>query len=151
MNEVREALPRARHDGGDHGPHRHRIEVGPDTADSGKEYRLKLIIAFIQPYKVEEVRDALRAAGVTGMSITNVQGFGRQSGQTETYRGNEYTVDFVPKIMLQIFVDDAVASAAVEAIEHTARTGTIGDGKIAVLPIEDVIRIRTGERGAGAL
>jgi nitrogen regulatory protein P-II 1 len=112
---------------------------------------MKLIMAFIQPFKVDDVRDSLRAAGVTGMSISNVQGFGRQSGQSETYRGYEYAVDFVPKICLQVLVHDAVLPSAVTAIETSARTGTIGDGKIAIIPVEDVIRIRTGERGPDAL
>ncbi|MBX7111614.1 MAG: P-II family nitrogen regulator [Dehalococcoidia bacterium] len=112
---------------------------------------MKLILAFIQPFKVDEVRNALRAAGVTGMSVSNVQGFGRQSGQTETYRGAEYTVDFVPKTSVLVLVDDDLVDNAVNAIEVAARTGTIGDGKIAVVPLDDVIRIRTGERGVAAL
>ena len=112
---------------------------------------MKLIIGFINPYKVDDVRDALKEAGVTGMSVSNIQGFGRQAGHTETYRGAEYEVDMVPKVRLEVIVDDTLLPAVVSTIETTARTGSIGDGKIAVIPVEDVIRIRTGERGREAL
>ena len=112
---------------------------------------MKLIIAFIQPFKLEAVRDAVKAAGVSGMSVSNIQGFGRQSGQTETYRGAEYEVDFVPKVEIKILVDDDMAPHVVAAIETTARTGSIGDGKIAVMPVDEVVRVRTGERGSNAL
>jgi nitrogen regulatory protein PII len=112
---------------------------------------MKLIIAYIKPFKLDEVKADLRAIGVSGMSVGEVRGFGRQSGQTEVYRGAEYQVDFVPKIRIEIAVDDEVAPRAVAAIESAAKTGEIGDGKILVLAIEDVIRIRTGERGADAL
>jgi nitrogen regulatory protein P-II 1 len=112
---------------------------------------MKLIIAYINPFKLEEIRDALKAAGVTGLSVGNIQGFGRQAGHTETYRGAEYEVDFVPKVRIEVLVDDSLAPAVISTIESTARTGSIGDGKIAVLPVEDVIRIRTGERGRDAL
>lgn len=112
---------------------------------------MKLIIAFIKPFKLDPVKDALKAAGVTGMSVDDVNGFGRQSGQTEVYRGAEYEVDFVPKVRLEILVPDELAAPAVEAIENAARSGDIGDGKIAVLPVEDVVRIRTGERGDDAV
>lgn len=112
---------------------------------------MKLVIAYVKPFKLDDVKDALRSNGVTGMSVTEVRGFGRQSGQTEVYRGAEYQVEFVPKIKLELLVDDAVADTAVTAIQQAAHTGEIGDGKIAVVPIEDVVRIRTGERGADAL
>lgn len=112
---------------------------------------MKLIIAFIKPFKLDDVGDALKAAGVSGMSVGDISGFGRQSGQTEVYRGAEYEVEFVPKVRLEILVPDELAVPAVEAIETTARTGDIGDGKIAVVAVEDVVRIRTGERGADAV
>lgn len=112
---------------------------------------MKLIIAYIAPFKLDEVRDALKETGVTGLSAGNVQGFGRQAGHTETYRGAEYDVDMVPKVRIEVLVDDSLAPAVISSIETTARTGSIGDGKIAVLPVEDVIRIRTGERGRDAV
>ena len=112
---------------------------------------MKLIIAYINPFKLDEVRDALKEVGVSGLSAGNVQGFGRQAGHTETYRGAEYEVDFVPKVRIEVLVDGALAPTVISTIEETARTGSIGDGKIAVLPIEDVIRIRTGERGGDAI
>jgi nitrogen regulatory protein P-II 1 len=112
---------------------------------------MKLIIAYINPFKLEEIRDALKETGVTGLSVGNIQGFGRQAGHTETYRGAEYEVDFVPKVRIEVLVDDTLAPSVISTIETTARTGSIGDGKIAVLPVEDVIRIRTGERGRDAL
>jgi nitrogen regulatory protein P-II 1 len=112
---------------------------------------MKLIVAFIKPFKLEAVKDALKAAGVNGMTVQDVSGFGRQSGQTEVYRGAEYEVDFVPKIRLDILLDESMVESVVAVIEATARTGDIGDGKIAVLPVEDVVRIRTGERGADAI
>ncbi|MEI8257456.1 MAG: P-II family nitrogen regulator [Deltaproteobacteria bacterium] len=112
---------------------------------------MKMIIGYINPYKVDEVRDALKEAGVSGMSVSNIQGFGRQAGHTETYRGAEYEVDFVPKVRVEVLVDDTLAPTVISALETTARTGSIGDGKIAVIDVEDVIRIRTGERGRDAL
>jgi nitrogen regulatory protein P-II 1 len=112
---------------------------------------VKLVIAFIKPFKLDEVKDALRSAGVSGLSVTDMRGFGRQAGHTEVYRGAEYVVDFVPKSRIEILVEDELVGAVVDTIEDTARTGSIGDGKIAVLPVEDVIRIRTGERGRDAL
>jgi nitrogen regulatory protein P-II 1 len=110
---------------------------------------MKLVIAYIKPFKLDEVKAALNGAGVTGMSVTEVRGFGRQSGQTEVYRGAEYAVDFVAKVRVEVLTDDA--DAVVAAIESAARTGEIGDGKIAVLAVEDAVRIRTGERGADAV
>jgi nitrogen regulatory protein P-II 1 len=112
---------------------------------------MKMIVAYINPYRLEEIRDALKEAGVSGLSAGNIQGFGRQAGHTETYRGAEYEVDFVPKVRIEVLVDEDLAPKVIDTIEQTARTGSIGDGKIAVLPVEDVIRIRTGERGQDAL
>lgn len=112
---------------------------------------MKLIIAFIKPFKLEDVGDALKEVGVTGMSVGDISGFGRQSGQTEVYRGAEYEVDYVPKKRLEILVPDELVRPAVEALERAARTGDIGDGKIAVLSVDEVMRIRTGERGADAI
>jgi nitrogen regulatory protein PII len=112
---------------------------------------MKLVIAFIKPFKLDEVKNALKEAGVTGLTVSDVQGFGRQSGHTEVYRGAEYEMDFVPKSRIDVLVDDELAGTVVDAIERAARTGKIGDGKIAVLPVEEVVRIRTGERGHDAL
>ncbi|CAN5818000.1 P-II family nitrogen regulator [soil metagenome] len=112
---------------------------------------MKLIIAFIKPFKLDEVGDALKAVGVSGMSVGDISGFGRQAGQTEVYRGAEYEVEFVPKVRLEVLVPDDLAGPAVEAISTTANSGEIGDGKIAVLPVEEVVRIRTGERGPDAV
>jgi nitrogen regulatory protein PII len=112
---------------------------------------MKLIIAIIKPFKLEEVKDALTAVGVEGMTVNEAKGFGRQKGHTEIYRGNEYTVDFLPKIRLETVVADHLVAAAVEAIVKTARTGKIGDGKVFVLPVEAAIRIRTDERDDAAI
>jgi len=112
---------------------------------------MKMVIAYINPFKLDEVRDALKECGVGGLSAGNVQGFGRQGGHTETYRGAEYEVQFVPKVRIELVIDDAQTAEVIATIERTARTGQTGDGKIAVLPVEDFIRIRTGERGTDAL
>ena len=112
---------------------------------------MKLVIAFIKPFKLDDVKDALKSAGVTGLSAGDVRGFGRQAGHTEVYRGAEYQVDFVPKTRIDVLVEDDMVTTVVDTIERTAHTGSIGDGKIAVLPVEDVVRIRTGERGRDAL
>ena len=112
---------------------------------------MKLIIAYIKPFKLDEVKERLGTLGVTGMSVSEVRGFGRQGGQTEVYRGAEYTIEFVPKLRVEIIVEAELAGAVVRAIEEAARTGEIGDGKVAVLGVEDVVRIRTGERGVDAL
>ncbi len=112
---------------------------------------MNLVIAYINPFKLDEIRDALKAAGVGGLSASNIQGFGRQAGHTETYRGAEYEVDFVPKVRIEVLVDDALTPTVISTIEETARTGSIGDGKIAVLSVDNVVRIRTGERGEDAL
>src|SRR5689334_7779666 len=112
---------------------------------------MKLIIAIIKPFKLEEVKEALAEAGIEGMTVTEVKGFGRQKGHTEIYRGSEYTVDFLPKVKLEVAVGDEIAGKAIEAIVKAAKTGKIGDGKVFVVPVEEVIRIRTGERGEAAL
>jgi nitrogen regulatory protein P-II 2 len=112
---------------------------------------VKLVIAFIKPFKLEEVKDALKEVGVTGLSVTDIRGFGRQAGHTEVYRGAEYEVDFLPKTRIDVLVDEPMVPMVIDAIEKSARTGSIGDGKIAVLPVEEVVRIRTGERGRDAL
>lgn len=112
---------------------------------------MKLIIAIIKPFKLEEVKEALAAAGIEGMTVTEVKGFGRQKGHTEIYRGSEYTVDFLPKVKIEIAVADETAGKVVEAITKGARTGKIGDGKVFVLPLEEVVRIRTDERGESAV
>jgi nitrogen regulatory protein PII len=112
---------------------------------------MKLIIAFIKPFKLDEVKNALKEVGITGMSVGEIRGFGRQSGQTEVYRGAEYKVEFVPKTRVEVAVDDSDVDRVVSAIEAAARTGEIGDGKIIVIPVEQVLRIRTGERGADAV
>jgi nitrogen regulatory protein PII len=112
---------------------------------------VKLITAVIKPFKLDEVKEALKGAGINGITVTEVQGFGRQSGHTEVYRGAEYTVDFVPKVKLEILVDDAQVDAISDAIVGSARTEKIGDGKIWVTDVDAVQRIRTGERGADAI
>jgi nitrogen regulatory protein PII len=112
---------------------------------------MKLIKAIIKPFKLEEVKEALAEIGVEGMTVTEVKGFGRQKGHTEIYRGSEYTVDFLPKVMLDIAVSDDMVAKTIEAIKAGAKTGKIGDGKIFVIPLEDVIRIRTDEQGETAI
>ena len=112
---------------------------------------MKLVVAIIKPFKLDEVRDALSAIGVQGMTVSEVQGFGRQKGHTEIYRGAEYTTSMVPKLKIELVVSDDLSARAVETIEETAKTGTIGDGKIFVLDVGDVVRIRTGEAGETAL
>jgi nitrogen regulatory protein P-II 1 len=112
---------------------------------------VKLIVATIKPFKLEEVREALTSIGVRGMMVTEIKGFGSQSGHTEIYRGAEYAVNFVPKIKLEIAVEDAMADQVVETVSKTARTGKIGDGKIFVLDLQQAVRVRTGETDADAL
>ena len=112
---------------------------------------MKLITAVIKPFKLDEVKDALKAAGIAGMTVNEVRGFGRQGGHTETYRGAEYQIDFVPKVSLEIVVDDAQADLVVDTIASAAATGKIGDGKIWVTEVERIVRIRTGEQGAEAV
>jgi nitrogen regulatory protein P-II 1 len=112
---------------------------------------MKLVVAVVKPFKLDEVKDALKRLGVSGMTLTEAQGFGRQRGHTEVYRGAEYEVDFVPKLRMEVLVDDAQADEVVEAIQQAAATGKIGDGKIWVTAVETVVRVRTGERGSDAL
>ncbi|EJW09711.1 Nitrogen regulatory protein P-II [Rhodovulum sp. PH10] len=112
---------------------------------------MKFVIAVIKPFKLDEVRDALTAIGVQGMTVTECKGYGRQKGQTEIYRGAEYAVSFLPKVKLEIAIDDAIADKVVEAIGKSARTGQIGDGKIFIFDLEAAGRIRTGEFGSAAL
>ena len=112
---------------------------------------MKLITAILKPFKLDDVRESLSEIGVQGITVTEVKGFGRQKGHTELYRGAEYVVDFLPKVKLEIAVTDEMVDAAIEAITRVASTGNIGDGKIFVSPLEQVIRIRTGETGANAI
>ena len=112
---------------------------------------MKLITAVIKPFKLDEVKDGLKAIGITGLTVSEVRGFGRQGGHTETYRGAEYQIDFVPKVSLSVVVDDANADQVVETITSAAATGKIGDGKIWVTPVDRLVRIRTGEEGAQAI
>ena len=112
---------------------------------------MKRVEAIIKPFKLDEVKEALSEVGVQGMTVTEVKGFGRTGGKKEVYRGSAYVVDFVPKVKLEIVIPDEQANAVVEAIERSAKTGRIGDGKIFIIPIDDVIRIRTGERGTQAI
>ncbi len=112
---------------------------------------MRKVEAIIKPFKLDEVKDALNAIGIQGMTVSEVKGFGRQKGHTELYRGAEYVVDFLPKIKIEIAVSDEMADKAVQAIVEAANTGRIGDGKIFVMPMEEVIRIRTGERGSDAV
>jgi nitrogen regulatory protein P-II 1 len=112
---------------------------------------MKMVEAIVKPFKLDEVKDALTKAGIQGMTVEEVKGFGRQKGHTELYRGAEYSVDFLPKVKIQILVSDDKAAKVVEVITDSARTGKIGDGKIFVTSVEEVIRIRTGEKGADAI
>ena len=112
---------------------------------------MKKVEAIIKPFKLEEVKEALAAVGVEGLTVTEVKGFGRQKGHTEIYRGSEYTVDFLPKLKLEIVISDDILQPAIEAISKNAKTGKIGDGKIFVSSLEETIRIRTGERGEKAV
>ena len=112
---------------------------------------MKKIEAIIKPFKLTEVKDALNELGIQGMTVSEVKGFGRQKGHTEIYRGSEYTVDFLPKVKIEVVVPDEIAAKVVAAIVKAAKTGKIGDGKVFVLPIEDAVRIRTDERGEAAL
>jgi len=112
---------------------------------------VKLVTAIIKPFKLDDVKEALRALGVAGMTVSEVQGFGRQRGHTEVYRGTEYTVDFVPKVRIEILSDDTDAQEVARVIVEAARTDKIGDGKVWLVPVEDVIRIRTGEMGHDAI
>jgi nitrogen regulatory protein P-II 1 len=112
---------------------------------------MKLVVAVVKPFKLDDVKNVLKNLGIQGMTITEAQGFGRQRGHTEVYRGAEYEVDFVPKLRIEVLVDDERAEAVVEGIVSSAATGKIGDGKVWVIPAETVVRVRTGERGADAV
>lgn len=112
---------------------------------------MKIVIAVIKPFKLDEVKEGLTSIGIQGLTMGEVSGFGRQGGHTETYRGAEYTVDLVPKVQIEVLVEDDQAQLVVDKILETAQTGRIGDGKVWILPVEDVVRIRTGERGSDAL
>jgi nitrogen regulatory protein P-II 1 len=112
---------------------------------------MKKIEAIIKPFKLDEVKNALHEIGITGMTVAEVRGFGRQKGHTEVYRGAEYVIDFLPKVKIEVVLDDALVARAVETIQQAARTDKIGDGKIFVVPVEEAVRIRTGERGSDAV
>jgi len=112
---------------------------------------MKLVVAIVKPFKLDDVKDALKAAGVQGITVGEVQGFGRQRGHTEVYRGAEYTIDFVPKVKIEILAEDDAVDSIVDCIVESARTGKIGDGKVWIVPVDDVRRIRTGEAGSDAL
>jgi nitrogen regulatory protein P-II 1 len=117
----------------------------------GNAHDMKKIEAIIKPFKLDEVKEALHEVGVSGITVTEAKGFGRQKGHTELYRGAEYVVDFLPKVKLEVVVEDSLCERAVEAIQNAAQTGRIGDGKIFVLPVDTAIRIRTGERDGDAV
>jgi nitrogen regulatory protein P-II 1 len=112
---------------------------------------MKLITAIVKPFKLDDVKNALELIGIAGLTVSEVQGFGRQKGHTEVYRGAEYTVEFVPKIRVEVLVDEAQVDKTIDALVEAARTGKIGDGKVWVIPVETVVRVRTGERGLDAL
>jgi nitrogen regulatory protein P-II 1 len=112
---------------------------------------MKLVVAIVKPFKVDDVKTALQANGVAGMTVSDAAGFGRQGGHTEVYRGAEYTVDLVPKVRIEALVEDSNVSKVVDAVVNAAQTGKIGDGKVWVIPVEEVVRVRTGERGAEAI
>ena len=112
---------------------------------------MKLVTAIVKPFVLEDVKGALEQLGVLGMTVSEVQGYGRQKGHTEVYRGAEYSVDFVPKVRVEVLADDTLADKVVDAVVESARTGKIGDGKVWVTPVETVVRVRTGERGADAI
>jgi nitrogen regulatory protein P-II 1 len=112
---------------------------------------MKIVTAIVKPFKLDEVKTALKEAGVVGITVTEVKGFGRQGGHTETYRGTEYQIDFVPKVKLEVVVDDDAVDAVVDAVVASAATGKIGDGKVWVTPVDSIVRIRTGEQGSDAI
>lgn len=112
---------------------------------------MKLVTAIIKPFKLDDVKEALEAFGIAGMTVSEVSGYGRQRGHSEVYRGAEYSVDFVPKLRIEVVIDDADAPAVVDAVVRAAQTGRIGDGKVWTVPVEDVVRVRTGETGPAAL
>jgi nitrogen regulatory protein P-II 1 len=112
---------------------------------------MKLITAIVKPFTLDDVKTSLEEAGVLGMTVSEIQGYGRQKGHTEVYRGAEYSIDFVPKVRIEVVVDDAIVEKVVDSIVQTARTGKIGDGKVWVSPVETIVRVRTGERGTDAI
>ena len=112
---------------------------------------MKMVMAVIKPFKLDDVKEALEAYGIAGMTVSEVSGYGRQRGHSEVYRGAEYSVDFVPKLRIEVVIDDADAPAVVDAVVRAAQTGRIGDGKVWTVPVEDVVRVRTGETGPSAL
>ncbi|MBU6244928.1 MAG: P-II family nitrogen regulator [Actinomycetales bacterium] len=112
---------------------------------------MKLVTAIIKPFKLEDVKSALEGKGITGLTVSEASGYGRQKGHTEVYRGAEYTVDLVPKVRIEVLVDDAVADGVIDAIVSAAQTGKIGDGKVWMVPVDAVVRVRTGERGIDAI
>jgi len=112
---------------------------------------MKLVTAIIKPFKLDDVKEALEAFGIAGMTVSEVSGYGRQRGHSEVYRGAEYSVDFVPKLRIEVVVDDADAPAVVDAVVRAAQTGRIGDGKVWTVPVDDIVRVRTGETGAAAV
>jgi len=126
-------------------------QEAPSTNAHKEVGAMKLIMAIIKPFKLDEVKDALNEIGIEGITVSEVKGFGRQKGHTELYRGAEYVVDFIPKIKLEIAVADELVNKVIETIQNVAKTGRIGDGKIFILPLEDAIRIRTGETGSEAI
>ena len=126
-------------------------DIPPNPTNKEKENSMKLIKAIIKPFKLDEVKDALTEIGVEGMTVSEVKGFGRQKGHTEIYRGSEYTVDFLPKVKLEVAVGDEIVDKVMDAIVTSAQTGKIGDGKVFILPIEQAVRIRTGEKGDEAV
>jgi nitrogen regulatory protein P-II 1 len=130
--------------------HRREVVIDPNE-DEAQESAMKKIEAIIKPFKLDEVKEALQEAGIQGLSVTEVKGFGRQKGHTELYRGAEYVVDFLPKVKIEVVLTDDMVDAAIEAIISAARTDKIGDGKIFVSPVEQAIRIRTGETGDDAI
>lgn len=119
--------------------------------DQQRDAPVKKVEAIIKPFKLDDVKDALHDAGVSGMTVTEVKGFGRQKGHTELYRGAEYVIDFLPKVKVEVIVEDSLVDNVVEAIANAARTGRIGDGKVFVSPIEQAVRIRTGDKGQDAI
>ncbi|AIF41181.1 P-II family nitrogen regulator [Dermacoccus nishinomiyaensis] len=112
---------------------------------------MKLVTAIIKPFKLDDVKEALEAFGIAGMTVSEVSGYGRQRGHSEVYRGAEYSVDFVPKLRIEVVIDDADAPAVVDAVVRAAQTGRIGDGKVWTVPVDDIVRVRTGETGAAAV
>jgi nitrogen regulatory protein PII len=130
------------------------FKCGPDwawTYGNQREGAVKKVEAVIKPFKLDDVKDALHEVGVSGITVTEVKGFGRQKGHTELYRGAEYVIDFLPKVKIEVVVEDSLVDNVVEAIAESARTGRIGDGKIFVLDVDQAVRIRTGDRGADAI